>query len=256
MTVALLSALPGAQDHVQIGPVQLILGDCLEVLPGLRGVADLICTDAPYKLTSGGQGEKGDGSMSGMFGADAYDNSGNLFAEMAHWREMGGPLYRAAKPQAQAYIMAEPRNLSAAQEGFLGAGWRFHNTLVWVKDGPTPNRQYMKRWEGALYLFKGTAKTIANPGDSNVFTGPRVPPKSKIHETEKPVWLLKRWIANSCRPGGLVLDPFAGSASTLVAAAECGCRAIGIEKDPKYFYLAKARLKNEAANWPNLGEAK
>jgi len=241
MTIA-----PRTPAHMhQIGPCTLILGDALAILPGLGEKADLICSDVPYRLTSGGRGEKGDGSMSGMFGADQYDNSGDLFVDMVHWREMGGPVFRAAKPRAQAYIMTEARNLAAAQEGFLGAGWRFHNTLVWGKPSPTPNRQYMKNCEFTLYLFKGGAKTIARPGDKQLIAGPRA--KDKIHPTQKPLWLMRHYITNSCPQGGLVLDPFMGSASTLIAAAQCGRRAIGIEINPEYYVAACERVAREIA---------
>jgi site-specific DNA-methyltransferase (adenine-specific) len=49
-------------------------------------------------------------------------------------------------------------------------------------------------------------------------------------------------IAYGCPPGGLVFDPFAGSASTLVAARDMGCRAIGVEIDPKQCEQAAVRL--------------
>ena len=234
-------ALAHAVEVRQIGPVTMILGDALEVLPDLRGCADLICSDVPYELTKGGKGKPGDGSMQGKFSAETYENDGNLFADMVHWREMGGPMYRAGKPRAQAYIMANARNLSAAQEGFLGAGWRFHNLLPWEKKNALPNRQYMMNCEFALYLFKGKAKTIARPGDKQLIKGAIA--AGKIHPTQKPVWLMGHYITNSCDTKGMVLDPFAGSGSTLVAAMLSGRRAIGVEVNPEYFEAACARLE-------------
>jgi site-specific DNA-methyltransferase (adenine-specific) len=63
-----------------------------------------------------------------------------------------------------------------------------------------------------------------------------------IHPTEKPLGILDPLIRYACPPGGLVLDPFAGSGSTLDAARQCGRRAIGIEAHEPYIEAAARRL--------------
>jgi site-specific DNA-methyltransferase (adenine-specific) len=63
-----------------------------------------------------------------------------------------------------------------------------------------------------------------------------------VHPTEKPVELLDPLIRYACPPGGLVVDPFAGSGSTLDAARQSGRRAIGIEKHEPYAEAAARRL--------------
>lgn len=64
-----------------------------------------------------------------------------------------------------------------------------------------------------------------------------------IHPTEKPVGLLTNLITSVTKPGDLILDPFAGSGSTLVAAKKTGRRFIGIELDDEYFEKAKRRIE-------------
>jgi DNA modification methylase len=67
------------------------------------------------------------------------------------------------------------------------------------------------------------------------------PNASREHPTMKPVELIRRCLRNSARPADLVLDPFLGSGSTLIAAEEHGCRFAGIELDPSYVDVAVAR---------------
>ena len=67
-----------------------------------------------------------------------------------------------------------------------------------------------------------------------------------IHRTEKPVALLEKLIEYGCPPGGWVFDPFAGSASTLVAAQNVGRRAVGVELDPEMYAKAAERLRVDA----------
>ncbi|MBW3243242.1 site-specific DNA-methyltransferase [Epibacterium sp. DP7N7-1] len=213
----------------------------MEILPTLDELADLLVTDPPYKLTSGGRNTQ---VMSGIFASDRYDNSGKLM-KIVPWSEMAPPIFAACKPDADGYVMANDKNLFKAHDAFLGAGWKLHNVLCWDKISPTRNRWYMKELEYCLYLWKGRAKTIRYPGSKQRHEVPR--PKDRFHNTQKPVEVLERYIRNSSSKGQLVLDPFAGSASTLVAAMRHGRRAVGIELNPTCFDMACARLEAEWA---------
>lgn len=225
----------GIQRVETIGPVTLYLGDCLEVLP-LVPRADLCATDPPYPLTSGGNAEQ---VMGGLFAHSEYDNGGELM-DMVPWHEMGGPIYRALKDNADCYIMANDKNIWAAHSAFLNAGFDFHNLLDWDKIRATRNRWYMKHKEYVLYLWKGNAKAINDCGSKQSF---QMNAKRETgHPTEKPVALMRHYIENSSQPGDLVLDPFVGSGTTAVACVESGRRCIAIEKDPKYFEIACERV--------------
>ena len=101
----------------------------------------------------------------------------------------------------------------------------------------------MKFAEYTLFLRKGPARTINNPGSSNIYSARN--PRDKAHPTEKPVELMEHYILNSTEPGETVFDPFAGSGSTLVAAARNGRKWIGCEIDPEYYYPAVGRLWKE-----------
>ena len=222
-----------------IGNCTLYLGDAMEILPSLPEKADLLVTDPPYKLTSGGRNAQ---VMAGIFSSDRYDNSGNLMT-VVPWKEMAPPIFAACKLDADAYVMANDKNIFKAHDAFLDAGWKLHNLLCWDKISPTRNRWYMKELEYCLYLWKGRAKTIRNPGSKQRHAVPR--PKERFHDTEKPVEVMGRYILNSSDEGDLVLDPFAGSASTLVAAMRSGRRAVGVELDQRWFDMACERLHRE-----------
>jgi site-specific DNA-methyltransferase (adenine-specific) len=73
-------------------------------------------------------------------------------------------------------------------------------------------------------------------------------PRRNTHPTVKPVALMRWLIRLGCPPGGLVLDPFAGSGSTGIAALAEGRRFLGIEREPEYVRIALARLEHAATD--------
>ena len=92
-----------------------------------------------------------------------------------------------------------------------------------------------------LYLKKGRRPIPKRR--SAVLHIDRVPAKQNIHPTEKPVDLLKILIEMSTDPGDLIVDPFAGSGSTVLAAQQLGRRCVGIELDPRWVPRARERLR-------------
>ncbi|MBU0642386.1 MAG: site-specific DNA-methyltransferase, partial [Alphaproteobacteria bacterium] len=225
--------------EVRIGNATLIHGDCLDVLPGLRGAADMMFCDVAYELTSGGNAHQ---SMGGIFATANYDNGG-LLMEVPDWEDLGGPFYRALKDNADAYIMTNDKNLFRAGIAFEGAGFRFHNLLVWDKIRATRNRWYMKNLEFTLYWWKGKAdpKGIHDCGSKQLFS--LNAKKETAHPTEKPVALGAHYILNSTNQGDVVLDPMMGSGSAMVAAVQNGRHCIGIEKDERWFDVACERVQ-------------
>ncbi len=223
----------------KIGLVRLYLGDMREVLPLIDERADLCVSDPPYPLISGGNTTQ---SMGGIFAHAEYDNSGELM-DMVPWHDMGGPIFRALKDDADCYIMSNDKNLFAAHAAFLGAGFSFHNLLTWDKVRATRNRWYMKNLEFTLYLWKGAADKagINDCGSKQSFQ--LNAKRESGHPTEKPVELMAHYIKNSSQPNDLVLDPFSGSASTAVACVQTGRRCIAIEVDPKIYEKSCERVR-------------
>lgn len=224
-----------------IGDCTLYCGDAVEILPTLPNKAHLIVSDVPYSLTTGGV-SKSSKTMSGIFAMHNYANDGQLVMATVPFPDMMAAFYDALVEDADCYVMANDKNVSAMDNAARAAGFGFHNLLVWDKVTPTANRWYMKNLEFTLYLWKGRARTINNPSAKQLIRGGV--DKVSGHPTEKPVYLMAEYVLNSSNPGDTVLDPFMGSGTTGVAALSNGRKFIGIEIDESHFETACMRIEN------------
>jgi site-specific DNA-methyltransferase (adenine-specific) len=151
-------------------------------------------------------------------------------------------VYRVLKEGSQCYIMTNTLNMEKCLNICRETGFGLHNILVWLKNNTVINRWYMKNCEYVLFLRKGRAKAINNKGSQTVHQFDNII-GDKIHPTEKPVDLMKYYIANSSNEGDTVLDMFMGVGSSGVAAKELHRKFIGIEIDKKYYDIAEKRLE-------------
>lgn len=205
-------------------------GDVREVLKHYRdNTFDLMVTDPPYRVISGGNGNKA--APKGML----KKNDGKIFDfnDIA-FEEWLPDCYRVLKEGSHAYIFSNFLNLEALMKAVQEVGFQIHNLLVWVKNNANPNRWYMKNHEYVLLCRKGKAKAINNCGSKTVHQFNNILGGQKTHETEKPVDLLEFYIENSSNPGDWCLDPFAGSGSFAEAALRTARRFVTIEIDDKY----------------------
>jgi site-specific DNA-methyltransferase (adenine-specific) len=129
------------------------------------------------------------------------------------------------------------------RQALAAAGLPIHQTLVWVKDRFVLGRaDYHWRHEPLLYGWKPGARHYftADRSQDTVLEIPR-PARSPDHPSTKPVALVERCLANSSRPGDVVLDPFGGAGSTLIAAERLGRTAYILELDPRYVQVVLER---------------
>jgi site-specific DNA-methyltransferase (adenine-specific) len=128
--------------------------------------------------------------------------------------------------------------------GMLEAcGFRVNHCLVWDKGHFGMGSYWRNQHENVVFASNGKPSDMLNRGMGSVIRCPGVPHTERIHPTEKPVRLVQSVLAAA--PGDLVLDPFAGSGTTLVAAKNLGRRAIGIEIEERYCEIAARRLSQE-----------
>ena len=117
------------------------------------------------------------------------------------------------------------------------------NPLIWNKDSGLNTSQFKfgMAYEPAFHCVKGRLP-LKKP-TSNILSFRRLPPKDKIHPCEKPPELLRKLIEALSEPGDIVLDPYAGSAATLIAAFHTMRQGVGYEKEVEYYGPAVDRLK-------------
>ena len=101
-----------------------------------------------------------------------------------------------------------------------------------------------KSYEGLRQVYEGLRHVHVNDAaHCNVWERAAIPSQKRFHTCEKPVDILSRMIRVSSREGDTILDPFMGSGSTGVACVQEGRRFIGIEREDKYFEVAKRRIE-------------
>lgn len=222
----------------------LIQDDCIKVMQQLPDNSiDLIVTDCPYKIVSGGARSK---NLGGIFDRNKTDiTSGKIFKHNdIQFSEWLPEAFRIMKPGTHIYIMINGRNIKSLQIEAEKVGFKYVNILVWKKNNMTPNRYYLSQCEFILMLRKGKARTINNRGTSNIIEVDNIIGK-KTHPTEKPVRLMEILIANSSDVSDVVLDQFMGTGSTGAACKLLNRDYIGVEIDEKYYSIAEQRIKSE-----------
>lgn len=125
------------------------------------------------------------------------------------------------------------------------AGFQVKSEVIWdkVMHGMGGCKaQFAPTHENVVFAVKGK---FSFPGKRprDVVTYHKLASGEMIHPTEKPVGLLTSLVNAVTKPGDLILDPFAGSGSTLVAAKKSGRRFIGVELDDEYYEKARRRIE-------------
>ena len=118
-------------------------------------------------------------------------------------------------------------------------------TLVWHKTNPVPfNHKFklLNSWEAAV-VGKRPGTRFHGQSVHNVFTFKSPSPKERIHPTQKPLALVERLIELFTSRDDLILDPFAGSATTVLGSIRMSRRCIAFENDPGYYRASVVRLK-------------
>jgi len=211
------------------GPSTIVQGDCVEVMRQLRGCSiDFVLTDPPYLVnyrSRDGRQIRNDRDASWLKPAFAQIfrvlRRDSFCVSFYGWN------------QADKFIAA-----------WREAGFRLAGHLTFPKQYASTERFLRYHHENAYLLTKGNPSQPAQPISDVLewkYSG------NKLHPTQKPLCVLTPLIRSFSRPGDVVLDPFCGSGSTLLAAKLEGRQFNGIELDPHYCDIAAVRLSSRAA---------
>ena len=216
-----------------MGQHRLLCGDATDpasydTLLGTERVA-MIFQDPPYNVDYANTAKD---KLRGTNRPILNDNLGDGFQDF---------LLAAFKPalarcNGAVYVAMSSSELDTLQSAFRAAGGKWSTFIIWAKNTFTLGRSdYQRQYEPILYGWpEGATRHWCGDRDQGDVWNIKKPQKNDLHPTMKPVELVERAIRNSSRPGNVVLDPFGGSGTTLIAAEKSGRVARLIELDPKY----------------------
>jgi site-specific DNA-methyltransferase (adenine-specific) len=218
-----------------LNPNQFIRGDAFDLLPQIpdRSV-DLILTDPPY-------------------GIDYQSNRRQVWEKLPKftgdrnlkWLEQFvDEAYRVLALNRHFYCFCRWDTYHIFHQA-IGKRFRIKNTLIWVKNNHGSGDlkgAYAPQYEMIIFASKGRRK-LNNKRHPDILKYPTVSSKARKHPVQKPVELLKFLIEKSTHPNEIVLDPFAGVASTAIAACEVGRKYLAFEIDSRFFRDGQKLLK-------------
>lgn len=238
-------------DVIELGRHTLICGDSLDpdVLDAALGgcFADLLVTDPPYMVSYGDSWD--------TYGASHHRQDGKKVANDNLTGQQAIDFIDAAianalrfvKPGGCFYVFSPPGDTELDfRLAIRKAGEQVRCVIVWVKDKFVFGRsEFHYRHEVVMFGWRSGAGhfTVGDRTQDTIWEYDK-PARSKAHPTMKPVEMLERMIENNSRPNEIVLDPFGGSGSTLIACETTGRSCATVELDPRYCDVIVERYEN------------
>lgn len=244
---------------------RILLGDALSVLTTLEDASvDALITDPPY--SSGGM-VRGDRmsktaakyvqTQSASKGLDDFTGDNRDQRAYAYWCALWlGEALRVVKPGGVALLFTDWRQLPSTVDAFQSGGWVWRGIVPWVKPAARPmSGRFTNQAE---YVVWGSNGPMPVDYDAPVLPGfyEAMPPREREHITQKPLDVM-RGLVRIVPPGGTILDLFAGSGTTAVAALLEGRNVVASELLPTFADLTRRRILQAQFRdaTPNAGQA-
>lgn len=234
----------------------IVQGDCMDVLAQFDFKFDMIFADPPYFLSNGGISchagkvvcvNKGEWDMGG--------SPEQIMKFNRRWLEL---CRNKLRDNGTVWISGTHHNIFSIADALTELGYKILNVITWVKTNPPPNIScrffthstefiiWARKQPKVPHKYNYELMKAINDGHqmTDVWRLPAIAKWEKScgkHPTQKPLALLTRIILASTDRKDWILDPFAGSSTTGIAANLCDRRFLGIEKDPEYVGLSKER---------------
>lgn len=247
----------------------LLKGDCFKILKKFESKSiDLIFADPPYFLSSGGISCQSGKQVSVNKGE--WDYSKTIEDRIKYHRKWIALCRNVLKDNGTIMISSTLHSVYAIGVALELEGYSIINNIIWRKTNPAPNlscrcfthstetiiwaRKQLSLKKKGTHYFNYVAMKEENDGKQmkdvwefkepeilNIATATKSEKEYGKHPTQKPVKLLERLITAASKENDLILDPFNGSGTTGIVAAQMHRKYIGIELDEKYLKLTKNR---------------
>jgi site-specific DNA-methyltransferase (adenine-specific) len=220
-----------------VAKIILRFGECLERMKDIPDQSvDLVLTDPPYNISR----------------TNNFATMGRAGIDFGEWGKNADLLtyisdvYRVLISGGAFIVFNGWRNLGIIDRHAATIGFESKDMIRLEKRNPMPrnrDRRYITDYECGIWFVKPGAKWVFNRLDPK-YQRPKfeVSVRKGVHPTQKDLSAMEDLIKIHSNAGGVVLDPYMGSGTTGVAALNLGRRFIGIEKDPKYYKIAKGRI--------------
>ena len=228
--------------------------DCLEGMKRIPdGMVDCIITDPPYELENQGGGfwSKNEDPTVNHYNArgtrKGMDKLGDIKDGITD--EVLDEMCRVMK-RINIYIFCSQRQIQQYLDHFVtrrGCNW---NLLTWHKTNPIPacGNKYLNDTEYILFFREKGVKVFGTYDTKRTFYTTLRNQEDNVrykHPTVKPLQIIRNFVVNSSKRGGVILDPFMGSGTTAIACIKEHRHYIGFEINKKYYDRAQRRIKED-----------